>query len=168
MAPRLRSAGEGDDPVLTTAGTQPDLNREILRGFGKSCAAPSPPTEPSLTVRLNRSNVRPGEQLVLTASLAAGSTTGPVDAYLLLTGPGIGIMSLTLCGFVPGVLPVAAGFFPVDVTADVLSFTLPAGLPAVQGFEFLSVLVVSGTARARDGGRPSRMGSSAPPRFAGA
>jgi hypothetical protein len=90
---------------------------------------------PTLTMATNGTTFRAGDRFVLSATLTAGAS--PVDAYVLFDLVVGGTMSLTSGGLVPGVVPLARGFTPVNHNAVLLDTALPAAPPGtytVRGF----------------------------------
>jgi len=81
-------------------------------------------TAPSFNVTPNSATLRAGERLALAAALTGGSGA-PVDAYVLLDVPGIGTFSVTLGGIVPGTVPLARAFVPLNFSGVLLDITLP-------------------------------------------
>jgi hypothetical protein len=103
------------------------------------------PSNPSLTLGLNRTSFGHGDSLVLTGTLIPGSNPTPVDAYVVLRVPGGGFLSLTLTGgVVPGLVPIATGFTPFSFTGTLFQHQMTGGEP--QGpFAFLAGLTQTGT-----------------------
>src|SRR5262249_19431922 len=135
---------EGNDPAVATPSTQPDLDRDSLAFFGKTCAAPPVQVLPTLRLSLGQSNLHPGQRLTLNATLTPGTVSVPVAAFIVIQIPTGQLFSLTSGGFVPGVVPVVTGFTPVPFSGTIISAVLPGGLP-FGTYTWLSALVVSGT-----------------------
>ena len=106
---------------------------------------PPPPLTLTFATRANAPALSTGGTLAVTATLTPAGHQTPVDAYLVMQLPTGEYYSLQLSGaFVPGVLPLARGFVPFDVTAVVLSHRFQGTEPPGP-YTFLSALAAPGT-----------------------
>jgi hypothetical protein len=85
--------------------------------------------------------------MILTGTLSAGNVpgAGAVDAYVVLRLPSGQFLSLQLGrGFVPGIVPIAKGFTPVDFQGVLAQYTFTGAEPAGT-YTWLAALTAAGT-----------------------
>ncbi len=103
------------------------------------------PTPPTLTVEVNAGTFGTGDTLVLSAALAPGATTSPVDAYVVLRLPDGTLLSLQPGGaLVLGLVPFATGVTPTAAAGVLFSFTFTGGEPAGE-YLWVGALTTPGT-----------------------
>jgi hypothetical protein len=106
---------------------------------------PAASSLPSVTVDLNQTTFNPGEPLVVTVGLTPRPTPGPsVDVYVILRLPNDAILSLTAGGFVPGIVPIAAGITPVAIHGELLRYIFGGGEPEGE-YVLYAALTETGT-----------------------
>lgn len=98
-----------------------------------------------LTTTLNVSTYRPGDLLVLTASLDPGTLPAVADIYVVLEMPGGDRRSLTPGGLVSGLVPYARDVASsTAVSREILRTLVPPGTPPGT-YAWLSGMTVPGT-----------------------
>lgn len=97
----------------------------------------------ALTISLSVRNYSAGDVMAVRVSMTPGAPQ-PVDAYLVLRLPDGQLVSWTMNGLVPGVVPVARHVMPVSFSGVVANITIPRG--AQRGtYTWLSALTMAGT-----------------------
>lgn len=105
----------------------------------------------TLTTEVNAGTLRSGQTLRLSAHLRRDRTAStPADAYVVLRMPGGQMMSWTGTALVPGVVPIARNFVPIDFDGTLLELQVPMGTPAGT-YTWMSVLTDAGTMNLRSG-----------------
>lgn len=97
-----------------------------------------------LTTALNASSFRPGDAVVLTATLTPGPSPQPVDAYIVVRLPSGSYLSWTGASLVPGLVPIVRSLRPVDYQGVVARVTVPVGTPP-GSYAWLSAVTSPGT-----------------------
>lgn len=88
------------------------------------------PVPSTASLMLNRETFRPGDTLILTATLSPGSVPTIADAYVVVRLPDGNFFSLLLDGsIVPGIVPIAAGFTPFSFAGEILRYTFTGSEP---------------------------------------
>jgi hypothetical protein len=98
----------------------------------------------TLTTTVNAPTVGIGQTMRLQARLRRDKTGTPADAYVVLRLPGGQLLSWTDGGLVPGLVPIARNFVPVDLDAEVAALQIPPGTPPGV-YTWLSALTQTGT-----------------------
>ncbi len=98
----------------------------------------------TLTTTTNAPSVRPGEVMRLRARLRKDKAATPADAYVVLQLPSGQLLSWTGGGLVPGLVPLARNFVPVDLDLEIAALAIPAGTPPGL-YRWLSALTQAGT-----------------------
>lgn len=115
---------------------------------GGAPAPPPPPPGPggpSLTVQTNTPSLSSGGTLVASLTMAPGSITTPVDAYIVIQAPTGQYFSLQIGGgVVPGIVPIARAFVPFAYAGPIFQHTFQAGYPPGP-YTFYSALTAAGT-----------------------
>jgi hypothetical protein len=97
------------------------------------------------TTAVDAPSVAAGEMLALTASFTPGVLPVLADAYIVLRTPDGAMLSLTLSGFVPGLVPFARNApLSTALSLEVLRTVVPAGTPPGT-YAWLSALTEPGT-----------------------
>ena len=99
---------------------------------------------PSLTTNLNAASFRTGDVMAVSVSLMPGKGVPSVDAYLVLQLPDGRMLSWTENGFVPGIVPAARNFTPLNYGAQIASLAIPAEAPGGT-YIWYSALTAPGT-----------------------
>jgi hypothetical protein len=106
---------------------------------------PPPQMPPVLGLGLNGAAFPPGATMTLTGTLSAGNVPGAVDAYVVLQLPSGQFFSLQLGGgLVPGVVPIARGFGPIDFQGVLAQYTFTGAEPPGI-YTWISALTAPGT-----------------------
>ena len=106
---------------------------------------PPIPMPPLLSLGLNGAVFPAGATMTLTGTLSAGNVPGAVDAYVVLRLPSGQLLSLQLGGqFVPGIVPIAKGFGPVDFQGVLAQYTFTGAEPPGT-YTWLAALTAPGT-----------------------
>jgi hypothetical protein len=100
----------------------------------------------SLILQLNQSApYHPGQTMTLIATLSPGPTPTPVDVYVVVQLPNLSFLSLQLNGgVVSGIVPIAQGIVPFQITTTLLQYTFNGGEP-VGNYAWLGGLTAPGT-----------------------
>jgi type VI secretion system secreted protein VgrG len=98
----------------------------------------------TLTTTTNATTVRPGEVMRVRARLRKDRSSTRADAYVVLQLPSGQLLSWTGGGLVPGLVPVARNFVPVDLDLEIAALPIPAGTPPGL-YKWLSALTQAGT-----------------------
>ena len=80
----------------------------------------------------------------LAASCARTRSNVAADAYVVLRLPNGQLLSWTGAGLVPGIVPLARNFVPVNLDVEILALQVPAGTPPGV-YTWLSALTEAGT-----------------------
>lgn len=122
-----------------------------LGAFERQPVDPCPPDPPipGLTVALAGAGpgdvFRPGQTMILTATLIPGPTAAPVDAYVVLRPPDGRFLSFQLGGrLVLGIQPVARGLVAFPLAGEIARFTFTGQEPP-GSYAWLTALTESGT-----------------------
>ncbi|MEZ5293874.1 MAG: ice-binding family protein [Vicinamibacterales bacterium] len=83
----------------------------------------------TLSTTVNAPTLRTGQTMRLHATLRRDKTATPSDAYVVLQLPGGQTLSWTGAGLVPGLVPLARNFVPIDWDGDILALPIPPGAP---------------------------------------
>ena len=103
------------------------------------------PMPPVLGLGLNGAVFPAGATMTLTGTLSAGNVPGAVDAYIVLRLPSGQLLSLQLGGrFVPGIVPIARGFGPVNFQGVLAQYTFTGAEPPGT-YTWLAALTAPGT-----------------------
>ncbi len=98
----------------------------------------------TLTTTLNASALSVGQTIRLRVRLRGDGTNTPADAYVVLRLPGGQLLSWTAGGFVPGLVPIARNFVPMNLDLEVLALTIPPGTPPGV-YTWMTALTEAGT-----------------------
>jgi subtilisin family serine protease len=120
-------------------------------GFGRADAvdgvavAAAGPVAPTLTLSLNGTTFHTGSTTVVTATLTPGTLSSNVDAYVVVRLPNGSLFSLQFGGPpVPGIVPIARGFVPFAVTAELVRYPF-GGTEPVGNYAWFATLGEAGT-----------------------
>jgi hypothetical protein len=98
----------------------------------------------SLSAESDTPSLRPGQTMRVRGRLRRDRTATPSDAHVVLQLPNGGVLSWTGTGLVPGLVPLARNFVPVDWDGDIVALPIPAGAPPGV-YTWLSALTRTGT-----------------------
>lgn len=98
----------------------------------------------SLSAETETPSLRAGQTMRVRGRLRRDRTATPSDAYVVLQLPNGEVLSWTSAGLVPGLVPLARNFVPVDWDGDILALAIPAGAPPGV-YTWLSALTRTGT-----------------------
>lgn len=98
----------------------------------------------SLSAESDRPSLGAGQTMRVRGRLRRDRTGTPSDAYVVLQLPNGALLSWTGGGLVPGLVPLARNFVPVDWDGDILALPIPAGAPPGV-YTWLSALTRTGT-----------------------
>ena len=116
----------------------------LLR-FASQGPCPPPTMPPVLGLGLNGAVFSAGATMTLTGTLSAGNVSGAVDAYVVLQLPSGQLLSLQLDGrLVPGIVPIAKAFGPVDFQGVLAQYTFTGAEPPGT-YTWLAALTAPGT-----------------------
>jgi hypothetical protein len=103
--------------------------------------------DPTLSLQVNRTAFTAGRTVTVQATLTPGVAPGAVDAYFVVQVPPTEALFSILPGnvLVPGVVPFAAGFTPVPLTGQVVSYRFAGGEPPGL-YRILTGLAAAGSA----------------------
>ncbi|MGH7268312.1 MAG: InlB B-repeat-containing protein [Candidatus Rokuibacteriota bacterium] len=115
-------------------------NRSVIATFDL-------PLQPSVGLQLNKLAFRPGETMILTATLTSGTAGIVVDAYIVIQTPDGGFFSLQGTEApVPGIAPIVRGFTPVPFAGEIIRYTFSGGEPTGI-YRWFGALTEAGTLR---------------------
>jgi hypothetical protein len=83
----------------------------------------------TLETEVQPPDVAPGQTLRVTARLRPDRSRVRADAYVVLQLPGGQLMSWTGSGLVPGLVPIARNFVPVNLDQEIARLVVPPGTP---------------------------------------
>ncbi|MGE0359518.1 MAG: ice-binding family protein [Vicinamibacterales bacterium] len=98
----------------------------------------------TLTTTTSAASLKAGQVLRLRARLRKDRSNMPADAYVVLQLPSGQLLSWTGGGLVPGLVPLARNFVPVDLDVEIAALPIPAGTPPGL-YKWLSALTQAGT-----------------------
>ena len=99
----------------------------------------------SLSVALSDTVFRPGSTMTVSATLAAGPGSSPVDAYVVVQLPTGQYLSLQLDGsLLPGIVPIARGIVPAPYQGTLTQYTF-SGVEPLGSYTWYAVLTRPGT-----------------------
>ena len=98
----------------------------------------------SLTTTVSASTIAVGEVMRLTVRLRGDATGTPADAYVVLRLPSGQLLSWTGSGLVPGLVPIARNFVPINLDAEIVAVRVPPGTPPGV-YTWLTALTRAGT-----------------------
>ena len=98
----------------------------------------------TLTTTLNAASLAVGQTIRLRVRLRGDDTNTPADAYLVLRLPSGQLLSWTGGGLVPGLVPIARNFVPMNLDLEVLALAIPPGTPPGV-YTWMTALTEAGT-----------------------
>ena len=102
-------------------------------------------TAPRLGLSLNATSFRPGETLVLSATVTPGSTPVSVDAYVAVELPDRSLLFFQGNDrFTPVLQPIATGVTPAPVTGEIFRYPFTGAEP-VGPYRWLAAFTATGT-----------------------
>jgi hypothetical protein len=105
----------------------------------------------TLSTDVNSGTLRGGQVLRLSAHMRRDRTvSAPADAYVVLRTPDGQLLSWTGSALVPGLVPIARNFTPIDFDGVLLQIQVPLGTPAGR-YTWMSALTEAGTMTLRSG-----------------